>query len=118
MGKVMKLMLVGLVVVGLVGMAVSIFAQEKTEIPKATQVSSEIVSVDLVKSEVVVKKVKDELLGTYENITFKVSPETKISKKDAVLKLSDLKVADKVTVSYTTDEKGNQKVETIEVKAE
>jgi hypothetical protein len=57
-------------------------------------------------------------LGTYENITFKVSPETKISKKDAVLKLSDLKVADKVTVSYTTDEKGSQKVETIEVKAE
>jgi len=114
MVKVMKLALVCLVVVGLVGVAVPVFAQEKAE-PQVTSVSGEIVSVALVKSEVVVKQLKDVLTGTYENTTFAVVPETKITKGDATLKLSDLKAGDKVTVKYTTDVLGKQKVESIAV---
>jgi len=114
MVKVMKLALVCLAVVGLVGVAVPVFAQEKTE-PQVISVSGEVVSVDLVKSEVVVKQLKDVVTSTYTNTTFSIAPETKITKGDATLKLSDLKVADKVTVKYTTDVLGKQKVESIAV---
>ena len=114
MVKVMKLALVCLAVVGLVGMAAPVFAQEKAE-PQVTSVSGEIVSVDLVKSEVVVKQLKDVVTSTYTNTTFAVALETKITKDDATLKLSDLKAGDKVTVKYTTDVLGKQKVESIAV---
>jgi len=94
---------------------VSAFAQEKAK-PQVISVSGEVVSVDLVKSEVVVKHLKDAVTKTYENITFSVAPETKITKGDATLKLSDLKAGDNVTVNYTTDVSGKQKVESIVVK--
>ena len=110
----MKLALVCLAVVGLVGVAVPVFAQEKAE-PQVTSVSGEIVSVDLVKSEVVVKQLKDVVTSTYTNTTFSVAAETKITKGDVTLKLSDLKAGDKVTVKYTTDVLGKQKVESIAV---
>jgi len=115
MVKVMKLALVCLAVVGLVGVAVPVFAQEKAE-PQVTSVSGEVVSVDMVKSEVVVKQLKDVVAGTYENTTFVITPETKIIKSDTTLKLSDLKAGDKVTVKYTTDVLGKQKVESIAIK--
>ncbi len=114
MVKVMKLALVCLAVVGLVGVAVPVFSQEKAE-PQVTSVSGEIVSVDLVKSEVVVKQLKDVVTSTYTNTTFSVASETKMTKGDATLKLSDLKAGDKVTVKYTTDVLGKQKVESIAV---
>ena len=114
MVKVMKLALVCLAVVGMVGVAVPVFAQEKAE-PQVTLVSGEVVSVDLVKSEVVVKQLKDAVTSTYENTTFSVAAETKIQKDDATLKLSDLKAGDKVIVKYTTDILGKQKVESIAV---
>ena len=115
MVKVMKLALVCLAVVGLVGMAAPVFAQEKAQTAPVTSVSGEIVSVDLVKSEVVVKQLKDVVTSTYTNTTFAVALETKITKGDATLKLSDLKAGDKVTVKYTTDVLGKQKVESIAV---
>ena len=114
MVKVMKLALVCLAVVGLVGVAVPVFAQEKAE-PQVTSVSGEVVSVDLVKSEVVLKQLKDVVASTYGNTTFAVAPETKITKGDVTLKLSDLKAGDKVTVKYTADVLGKQKVESIAV---
>jgi len=114
MVKVMKLALVCLVVSGLVGVALPVYAQGAVE-EKVTSVSGEVVSVDLVKSEVVVKQLKDAVTSTYENTTFKVAPETKITKGDATLKLSDLKAGDKVTIKYTTDVLGKQKVESIAV---
>jgi len=117
MVKVMKLALVCLAVVGMVGVAVPVFAQEKAE-PQVTSVSGEVVSVDLVKSEVVVKQLKDAVTSTYENTTFSVAAETKIQKGDAVLNLSDLKAGDKVSVKYTSDELGKQKVENISVEVE
>lgn len=115
MVKVMKLTLVCLAVVGLVGGAVPVFAQEKAQTAQVTSVSGEIVSVDLVKSEVAVKQLKDVVTGTYTNTTFSVAPETKITKGDATLKLSDLKAGDKVTVKYAADVLGKQKVESITV---
>jgi len=114
MVKVMKLALVCLAVVGLVGVALPVYAQEKAG-QEVISVSGEVVSVDLVKSEVVVKQLKDAVTSTYGNTTFKVAPETKITKGDATLKLSDLKAGDNVTVKSTVDALGKQKVESIAV---
>jgi len=111
----MKLAVVCLAVIGMVGVAVPVFAQEKAPAAEVTSVSGEVVSVDLKKSEVVVKQLKDAVTSTYENTTFAVAPETKIAKGDATLKLSDLKAADLVIVKYTTDVSGKQKVESIAV---
>jgi hypothetical protein len=115
MVKVMKFALVCLAVVGLVGVAVPVFAQEKAQTVQVTSVSGEVVSVDLVKSEVVVKQIKDVVASTYENTTFAVASEMKIQKGDVTLKLSDLQAGDKVTVKYTTDVLGKKKVESIAV---
>jgi len=115
MVKVMKFALVCLAVVGLVGVAVSVFAQEKAQTAQVTSVSGEVVSVDLVKSEVVVKQLKDVVASTYENATFAVASETKIQKGVAALKLSDLKAGDKVTVKSIADASGKQMVESIAV---
>jgi len=112
--RVMKFAVVCLAVVGLVGVALPVYAQGAAE-QKAISVSGEIVSVDLVKSEVAVKQLKDVVTSTYTNTTFSVVPETKMTKGDATLKLSDLKAGDKVTVKYTTDILGKQKVESIAV---
>jgi len=114
MVKVMRLALVCLAVVGLVGIVLPVYAQQAAK-EKAKSVSGEVVSVDLIKSEVVVKQLKDAVTSTYENATFVIAPETKITKGDVTLKLSDLKAGDKVTVKYTTDILGKQKVESIAV---
>lgn len=110
-----KLVLVLLVVVGVAGVAVPAFAQSEVQQPAVTSVSGEVVSVDLVKSTVVIKQIKDPVAGTYENQAISVLPETKVSKDDAALKLSDLKAGDKVSVKYATDALGVQKVESISV---
>ena len=115
--KIMKLAIVCLAVVGLVGVTVPVFAQEKTE-PQIASVSGEVVSVDLVKSEVVVKQLKDAVTSAYENTIFAVASETKITKDDATLKLSDLKAGDKVSVKYASDVLGKQRAESISVKVE
>jgi len=115
MVKGMKLALVLLVVVGVAGVVVPVYSQEKTEQQIVASVSGEVVSVDLVKSEVVVKQLKDAVTSTYENTTLVVVPEIKIQKGDANLKLSDLKAGDKVTVKYTSDVLGKQKIESISV---
>lgn len=114
MEKALRIAVVMFLVVGVVGVVVPVYSQtEKTEQPIVTSVSNEVVSVDLVKSEVVVKQLKDVVTGTYENTTFVIAPETKIQKGDAALRLSDLKAGDKVTVKYTPDVLGKQKVESI-----
>ena len=112
--RVMKFAVVCLAVIGMVGIALPVYAQGVAE-EKAISVSGEVVSVDLVKSEVAVKQLKNVVTSTYTNTTFSVAPETKITKGDATLKLYDLKAGDKVTVKYTTDVLGKQKVESIAV---
>lgn len=114
MVRVMKFAVVCLAVIGMGRVALPVYAQGAAE-QKAISVSGEVVSVDLVKSEVVVKQLKDAVTSTYENTTFVVAPETKIQKGDAALKLSDLKAGDKVNVKYASDVLGKQKVESISV---
>ena len=114
MVKVMRLAVVCLAVIGMAGIALPVYAQGAAG-QEAISVSGEVVSVDLVKSEVVVKQLKDAVTSTYENTIFSVAPETKIQKEDTTLKLSDLKAGDKVTVKYAADVLGKQKVESITV---
>jgi len=114
MVKVMKFAVVCLAVIGMAGVVLPVYAQGAAE-QKAISVSGEVVSVDLVKSEVVVKQLKDAVASTYENTAFVVAPGTKIQKGDATLKLSDLKSGDKVTVKYAADVLGKQNVESISV---
>ena len=114
MVKMIRLAVIFLTVVGVVGAAIPVYAQEKTEQP-AISGTGEVVSVDTVKSIVVVKQLKDPVANTYENVTMSVSPETKVLKGDAALKLSDLKVGDKVKVKSTIDASGASKVVSIAV---
>ena len=109
-----KLAVIFLAVVGMAGIALPVYAQEKAE-EGITSVSGEVVSIDPVKSEVVVKQLKDAVAGTYENITCSVVAETKIQKEGTILTLSDLKTGDKVTIKYATDVLGKQKAESIAV---
>ncbi len=109
-----KLAVIFLAVVGVAGIALPAYAQEKTE-EGITSVSGEVVSIDLAKSEVVVKQLKDVVAGTYENTTCSVVPETKIQKESSILKLSDLKAGDKVTIKYVANASGTKKAESITV---
>jgi len=115
MVKTMMFILILFVTLGVVGVVAPVYSQEKAEQSAVTSVSGEVVSVDLVKSAVIIKQIKDPVAMTYENVTVPVSPETKVLKGDATLKLSDLKMDDKVSVKYVTDDKGKQKVESISV---
>ncbi len=106
---VILLMVAGMAVVTLPG-----YCQEAKE-AAITSVSAEVVSVDLAKSTMVVKKLKDAIADTYENLTILVSPEVKILKDEAALKLSDIKIGDKVTIKSVNDLSGKTKVESISV---
>lgn len=115
MVRVIKLVLALLVAVGVAGVVVPAFAQSEAQQPAVTSVSGEVVSVDLVKPTVVIKKIKDPVAGTYENQAISVLPETKVTKDGTALKLSDLKAGDNVSVKYAADALGAQKVESISV---
>jgi hypothetical protein len=115
MVRVIKLVLVLLVAVGVAGAAVSAFSQSEAQQPAVTFVSGEVVSVDLLKSTVVIRQIKDQVAGTYENQAISVLAETKVTKDGAALKLSDLKAGDNVSVKYAADALGAQKVESISV---
>ena len=126
MNRMIRLAIVSLIVVGIAGVAmaaeetaapVATTAPAMTSAPAATFVSGEVVSVDQATSAVVVKVVKDATAGTYENTTVTVAPETKITKGDATLAISDLKAGDKVTVKSTADASGKAMVESIAVEA-
>ncbi len=117
MGKILKFAVIILVVVGMAGVVVPAYSQDKTEQQPAVSVSAEVVSINVEKSTVEIKTIKDVVAKTYENQTISVVPETKILKGDVVLKLSDLKAGDKVAVKYTTDILGGLKAESIAVEA-
>lgn len=107
-----------LVTAGMVGVALPAYSQEKTGRQQVISVSGEIVSVDLAKSTVVVKTIKDAVTGTYEEIALSVLPETKLAQGDTSLKLSDLKAGDKVTVDYVKDVAGKLVPKSISVKTQ
>ena len=112
MGKALKFAVVLFAVAAIMG-AVPVYSQEKTAQLLPASLSAEVVSVNLEKSTVDIKTIKDAVTNTYESQTISVLPETKILRGDAALKLSDLKAGDKVVVKYTTDALGIKKVESI-----
>ena len=116
MGKIIRLTVACLVALGIAGAVIPLYAQVKAE-EKAVSISGEVVSVDSVKSEVVVKQLKDAVASVYENTAVSVFPETKIHKGELAIELSDLKAGDKVMVAYASDAEGMQQVKSIEVMA-
>jgi hypothetical protein len=114
MGRIAILAIVMFVVVGMSGIVIPVYSQQQAEQQQiANSVSAEVVSMDLEKSTLTIKTLKDAVTKTYENQTISVLPETKILKGDAILKLAELKAGDKITVKYTADTLGNWKVESI-----
>ncbi len=118
MGKGLKLIAVYLLVtaVAVAGMVFAAYAQE--EAPQQAQsisVSGEVVSVDLEKSEVVLKQLKDAAYGTYENTVISIVPETKVQKGEVALTVSDLKAGDKITIQCVAGAEGKQEAQVISV---
>lgn len=117
MGRMAILAVVMFVVTGMAVISIPAYSQQQAEQQQiANSVSAEVVLVDTEKSTLEIKTVKDAVAKTYENQTISVLPETKIIKGDAVLKLSELNVGDKVIVKYTSDTLGKWIVESIRVK--
>jgi Cu/Ag efflux protein CusF len=116
MNRVMKFALVCLTVIGLAGVVCAAYAQENAT-QKVISVSGEVVSLDMVKSEVMIKQLKDAVTSTYVNTAFTVEPEVKVQKGVTSLKLSDLKAGDKVTLNYAADVSGKPTVISIIVEA-
>lgn len=117
MRKVLAVLLGVLLATGVM-VCPSVFSQGTTgtEEISSMELSGEVVSVDIEKSLVVVKYLVDEANQTYEEMTFKVDASiAAIEKGEKTVSLSDLKSADKVTVKYTVDDKGNNIVESIMV---
>jgi hypothetical protein len=114
MGRIAILAMVMFVVVGMSGIVIPAYSQQQAGQQQiANSVSAEVVSMDLVKSTLTIKTLKDAVTQTYGNQTISVLSGTKILKGDAILMLSELKAGDKVTVKYTSDTLGNWKVESI-----
>ncbi len=118
MGKRVRVVVLFLAVVGMVGVVVPAYCVEeaKQEQQVSDSVSGEVVSVDVDKSTVTIRQLQDASTGIYQKADVAVSPETNISKGDAVLKLSDLKAGDQVTVKYVTGTTGEKKVRVLPLK--
>lgn len=66
------------------------------------EISGEIVFVDPVSSTFSVQEVTDEARDLAQNIIITVDKTSVLKKGDAALTFSDLKIGDKVSVSYTS----------------
>jgi hypothetical protein len=114
MGRIAILAVIMFVASGIAGISILAYSQQEAEQQQiANTISTEVVSVDSEKSTLLIKTVKDAVAGTSENQVVPVLPETKILNGDVVLKLSDLKVGDKVNIKYTTDTLGVMEVASI-----
>lgn len=116
MSKIIIMLFLAVCAMG--GTILPVYAQDQPQQQALSLVSGEIVSVDLTKASIEVKHLTDSIKGTYENIMLGISPETVVSKGEAVLELSDLKAGDKVTVDFVSDEKGNAVAQSISIVVE
>lgn len=89
------------------------FSQEEEESALVKELSGEVTSVDLKNSAIAIKQLKDKESLTYETTTIYVNDSTYTEKDYEAITLAELKVSDKVTVEYTTDETGNNIATTI-----
>ncbi|MCX5714810.1 MAG: hypothetical protein NT033_08440 [Candidatus Omnitrophica bacterium] len=114
MVRITVLAVIMCVALGMVGMIIPAYSEQPVEPQQvASVITTEIVSVDLDKSTLALSVAHDPNVNASGKLTISVMPETKILNGDQVLKLSDLKAGDKVTVKYTTDASGTWKVESI-----
>lgn len=100
-----KLLLCLLLVVGVVGMGLPVSFCRGEEMPKK-QISGEIVSVDVEKSTVIIKQLKDAKDKVYEEMTVLVDSSTNIEKDYNEAGLSLLAAGDEVTVDFATNKEG------------
>ncbi|MBM3251721.1 MAG: hypothetical protein FJZ11_02945 [Candidatus Omnitrophica bacterium] len=70
-------------------------------------ISGEIVSVDLEKSNIVIKYIDDYTTGSLKELTISVNAATNIEREYTALAISDLKAQDAVLVEYAVDANGN-----------
>jgi len=82
------------------------FSQEAAKEPVLTVATGEIGAIDLEKSILVVKQLKDEKAQTYDNVTISIAAATAIDKDGTKAGLSELKAGDKVSVEYTANAEG------------
>lgn len=82
------------------------FSQETEEYALTKELSGDVVSVDLTDSAIVIKQLKDKESLTYESTTIYVSNSTYMEKDYQTVSLAEIKVGDRVTVEYVTDETG------------
>lgn len=112
MGRLLRVVLFLLVVSTRVN---TVYSQEAVTEQVVASVSGEIVSVDVEKSTIVVKQLKDEATKTYEDVTITVAPETTITEGEASLKLADLKAGSNIKIESTKDAEGKELVKSIAV---
>lgn len=94
------------------------FSQEEEESPLAKEISGEIASVDLENSTIAIKQLKDEESLTDKTVTIYVDNSTSIEKNYEVVAITEIKVGDRVTVEYATDETGKNIAGNIRVELE
>jgi hypothetical protein len=76
------------------------FSQGTDEVVSTKELSGKILSVELDSYTLVVEVLKEGMIKAYERITFFVDKSTSIKRGDVFLAFSDLKVGEKVSVTY------------------
>lgn len=107
-GWLLLLLVVGLLLGAALVNTPAVFAQEEvvSVVPDVEEVAGEIVSINTPRLSVVVKYLVAQELPEYQTVTGYFSDTTEIKKGDEGVKFADLKVGDKITLRYTTDDVG------------
>lgn len=91
---------------------------EEEELAETIQITGEIAKVDLEKSIVVIKQLKDEENDIYEDVDIYVDDATAIEKDYETIGLGDLAAGEDATIECTTNEEGKNIATYIFVKSE
>lgn len=104
--KRLKIILCLLFVGGMVGSGLPFAFSQEEELAETIQVTGEIAKVDLEKSIVVIKQLKDEDNEIYEDVDICVDGATVIEKDYETVGLDELAAGEDATVEYTANEEG------------
>lgn len=118
MGRIAIVVVMMLVLLGMAGGNNQAYSQEQA-VPMQISyfATAKVLSVNLDSSTVLLETVNDPYTKNYETKTISVTPETKILNGDVAMKLSDLKIGDKVMVKYSADSSTEWKIESISVQS-
>lgn len=94
---------------GLVAVPSVVLSQEeqKPQIVSVEVISGEVASVDLAKSALVIKQLKDQVNKVYEEVALSVDSSTSIQKGPNTINLSEIKIGDMADVEYAVKEGRN-----------